>query len=56
LEAMALAEGKKAPAFTKLDFAALVFLGHLHTAASLLAYGRRPLSGHSQHVWAKCSS
>jgi hypothetical protein len=56
LEAIASVEGKKAPAFTKPDFTALVIHKHLHTTASLLAYGRRPLVVHSQDVWAKCSS
>ena len=56
LEATAQVEGKTAPAFTKLDFTALVISKHLHTTASLLAYDRRPLVGHSQHVWSNCSS
>ena len=55
LEATARVEGKKVPAFTKLDFTALV-ISHLHTPASLLAYDRRPPVCQSQRGWPACPS
>ena len=53
LEDKASAEAKKAPAFTKLDFVALVLSKHLHTKASLMAYVQQFASAAAQEYTSK---
>ena len=53
LEDKASAEAKKAPAFTKLDFVALVLPKHLHTKASLMAYVQQFASAAAQEYTSK---